>query len=137
MPPSTALSASQTPAPEFQLVNESSVGGYLNYLQGVVRSGIFVNAPDLNNNASNANNGFDITAAYTAELALVLDAAALVKRLNLLLCAGQLSSANQTLIVNALNATPLTATSTDSARRDRIAAGVLLVMASADYLIQK
>ena len=137
VPPSTALSASQTPAPEFQLVNESSVGGYLNYLQGVVRNGIFVNAPDLPNNASNANNGFDITAGYTAELALVLDAAALVKRLNLLLCAGQLSVANQTLIVNALNATALTATSTDSARRDRIAAGVLLVMASADYLIQK
>ena len=137
VPPSTALSASQTPAPEFQLVNESSVGGYLNYLQGVVRSGIFVNAPDVPNNASNGTNGYDITAAYTAELALVLDAAALVKRLNLLLCAGQLSAANQTLIVNALNATPLTATSTDSARRDRIAAGVLLVMASADYLIQK
>ena len=137
VPPSTALSASQTPAPEFQLVNESSVGGYLNYLQGVVRNGIFVNAPDLPNNASNANNGFDITAGYTAELALVLDAAALVKRLNLLLCAGQLSVANQTLIVNALNATALTVTSTDSARRDRIAAGVLLVMASADYLIQK
>ena len=137
VPPSTALSASQTPAPEFQLVNESSVGGYLNYLQGVVRSGIFVNAPDVPNNISNAANGYDITAAYTAELALVLDATALVKRLNLLLCAGQLSAANQTLIVNALNATPLTATSTDSARRDRIAAGVLLVMASSDYLIQK
>lgn len=72
-----------------------------------------------------------------ALLALVLDASALVKRLNLLLCAGQLSAANQTLIVNALNATALTASSTDSARRDRIAAGVLLVMASADYLIQK
>ena len=137
VPPSTALSASQTPAPEFQLVNESSVGGYLNYLQGVARSGIFVNAPDVPNNTSNASNGFDITAAYSAELALVLDAAALVKRLNLLLCAGQLSAANQALIVNALNATALTATSTDSVRRDRIAAAVLLVMASADYLIQK
>jgi hypothetical protein len=34
------------------------------------------------------------------------DASALVKRLNLLLCAGQLSTATQTLIVNALNATP-------------------------------
>ena len=137
VPPSSALSASQTPAPEFQLVNESSVGGYLNYLQGVVRSGIFVSAPDVSNNTSNATNGYDITAAYTAELALVLDATALVKRLSLLLCAGQLSAANQALIVNALNATALTAASTDSAKRDRVAAGVLLVMASADYLIQK
>ena len=137
VPPSTALSASQTPAPEFQLVNESSVGGYLNYMQGVARNGIYVNAPDLPNNTSSAANGYDITAAYTAELALALDATALVKRLNLLLCAGQLSAANQTLIINALNATVLTAASTDSARRDRVAAGVLLVMASSDYLIQK
>ena len=137
VPPSSALSAAQVPAPEFQLVNESSVGGYLNYLQGVIRNGIFVNAPDLPNTTSNAANGYDITAAYTAELALAADAAGLVSRLNLLLCAGQLSSANQTLIVNALNATPVTASSSDSARRDRVAAGVFLVMASADYLIQK
>ena len=137
VPPSTALSASQTPAPEFQLVNESSVGGYLNYMQGVIRSGVYVNAPDLPNSTSNGNNGYDITAAYTAELALVLDATALVNRVNLLLCAGQLSAASQSLIVTALNATPLTAASSDSARRDRVAAAVLLVMASAEYLIQK
>ncbi|MBC7548936.1 MAG: DUF1800 family protein, partial [Polaromonas sp.] len=138
VPPSTALSASATPAPEFQLVNESSVGGYLNYLQGAVRNGIFVNAPELPNNASNAaTNGFDLTTPYTAELLLVLDANALVKRLNLLLCAGQLSVANQALVVSALNATPLTAVSTDSAKRDRVAAAVLLVMAASDYLIQK
>ena len=137
VPPSTALSASQTPAPEFQLVNESSVGGYLNYLQGVIRNGIFVNAPELPNNASNANNGFDIAAPYTAELALAADAAALVKRLALLLCAGQLSAANQTLIVNALNATPVMASSLESVKRDRVGAAVLMVMASSDYLIQK
>ena len=137
VPPSTALSAAQIPAPEFQLVNESSVGGYLNYMQGVIRNGIFVNAPDLPNSASNAANGFDITAAYTAELALSADASALVRRLNLLLCAGQLAPATATLITTALNATPVTAASTDSARRDRVAAAVLMVMASADYLIQK
>jgi len=137
VPPSTALSAALTPAPEFQLVNESSVGGYLNYMQGVIRNGIYVNAPDLPQNASNATNGYDIAAAYTAELTLVLDPAALVRRLNLLLCAGQMSAANQTLIVNALNATPLTATSTDSAKLNRIASAVLLVMASSEYLIQK
>ena len=137
VPPSTALSASQTPAPEFQIVNESSVSGYLNYLQGVIRNGIFVGAPELPNNASNANNGFDITAPYVAELALAPDAAALVKRLALMLCAGQLSSANQKLIIDALNATPVMASSPDSAKRDRVGAAVLMVMASSDYLIQK
>ena len=137
VPPSTALSASATPAPEFQLVNESSVGGYLNYLQGILRNGIFVNAPDLPNSTSNTTNGLDIAAPYTAELALVLDANALVRRLNLLLCAGQLSAGNQALIVAALNATALTAASLDNAKRDRVAAAVLLVMAASDYLIQK
>ena len=137
VPPSTALSASASPAPEFQLVNESSVGGYLNYLQGILRNGIYVNAPDLPNNASNSNDGRDLTVSYTAELAVVLDAAALVRRLNLLLCAGQLLTSNQALIVAALNATALTAASSDNAKRDRVAAAVLLVMAASDYLIQK
>ncbi|MES2949368.1 MAG: DUF1800 domain-containing protein [Pseudomonadota bacterium] len=137
VPPSTALSATQTPAPEFQLVNESSVGGYLNYMQGVIRNGIFVNAPDLPQSASNATNGYDITAAYTTELALVLDTTALVKRLNLILCAGQMSAATQTLIVTALNAIVVTPASTDAVKLNRVAAGVFLVMASSEYLIQK
>ena len=137
VPPSTALAEAKQVAPEFQLVTESSVGGYLNYLQGVARNGIFVNAPDQPNSGSNASNGFDITARYAGELALVTDAAALVARLNLLLCAGQLGASTQKLIVDALNATPVNSNSTDAVRRNRVAAAVLLTMASADYLIQK
>jgi uncharacterized protein (DUF1800 family) len=137
VPPSTALAANRSVAPEFQLVNESSVGGYLNYMQGVIRNGVYVNAPDQPNSGSNASNGYDITAAYTAELALVTDAAALVRRLALLLCADQLSASTQTLIVNALNATPVTAASTDAVKSNRVAAAVLMVMASAEYLVQK
>jgi len=137
VPPSTALATSKAVAPEFQIVNESTVGGYLNYLQGVVRNGLYVNAPDQPNAGSNASNGYDLTAAYTGELALVADAAALVKRLSLLLCGDQLSASTQTLIVNALNATPVTAASTDAVKRNRVAAAVLMVMASAEYLVQK
>jgi uncharacterized protein (DUF1800 family) len=121
VPPSSALSAGVV-APEFQLVSESSVGGYLNYMMGVISNGI---------------SSGDISAAYTAELALVQDAAALVRRLNLLLCAGQLSPANQALIAGALNATPLSASSTVTAQRNRVYAAILLVMASAEYLVQK
>ena len=137
VPPSTALATTKAVAPEFQIVNESTVGGYLNYLQGVVRNGLYVNAPDQPNAGSNASNGYDITAAYTGELALVADATALVKRLSLLLCADQLAASTQTLIVNALNATPVTAASTDAVKRNRVAAAVLMVMASAEYLVQK
>jgi uncharacterized protein (DUF1800 family) len=121
VPPASTLSAGSV-APEFQLVNESSVGGYLNYMTSVISNGI---------------NSGDIKATYTAELAVVTDAAALVQRLNTLLCAGQLSGATQTLIVTALNATPVTAASTDTVKRNRICAAVLMVMASAEYLVQK
>jgi uncharacterized protein (DUF1800 family) len=121
VPPSTALSAG-TVAPEFQIVTESSVGGYLNFMTGVIVNGL---------------SSGDITAPYVAELALVTDAAALVQRVNLLMAAGQLSAATQTLIVNALNATPATAASTAAVKRNRVAAAVLMVMASAEYLIQK
>lgn len=137
VPPSTALASNNAVAPEFQIVNESSVGGYLNLMQGVIRNGVYVSAPDQPNSGSNASKGYDITASYTGELALVTDAPALVARLALLLCAGQLSDSTQTLIVGALNATPVTADSTDDARRNRVAAAVLMVMASAEYLVQK
>lgn len=121
VPPSSTLSVGSV-VPEFQLVNESSVSGYLNYMMGVISNGI---------------NSGDIKAAYTAELAMVTDATALVQRLNTLLCAGQLSSATQTLIVNALNAITVTPASSDAVKRNRICAAVLMVMSSAEYLIQK
>jgi uncharacterized protein (DUF1800 family) len=121
VPPGSSLSAGAV-APEFQLVTESSVGGYLNFMMTTISSGM---------------NSSDITTAYPEELALVTDADALVRRVNLLMSAGQLSGANHTLIVNALNATPIVATSSASARRNRVSAAILMVMASAEYLIQK
>jgi uncharacterized protein (DUF1800 family) len=121
VPPSTALATSRQVAPEFQIVTESSVGGYLNYMQERIR------------NAVNT----DMQPAYTQELAIVADAAALVRRVSLLLTAGQLGAPTLALITNAVAAVPVTATSTDSARRNRVAAAVLLVMASAEYLVQK
>ena len=137
VPPSTALAAARQVAPEFQLVNESSVGGYLNYMQGVIRSGIYANAPDVPQNASNTNNGYDIRTTYPNEMAIVTDADALVARINLLMCAGQLSATTVKLIADALKATPVTAASTEAVKLNRIAAAILLVMASAEYLIQK
>ena len=106
----------------------------------MVRNGIYVNDPDLPNNVSNSKNpkaGFDIKASYTSELALAADAKALVARLNLLLCAGQLPAALQARMVSALNATPLTVASPPDKRLDRVAAAVLLTMAAPQYLVQK
>ncbi len=79
--PRTASLSAGAVVPEFQIVNETSVGGYLNYMMNVIDGGI---------------NSGDIRAAYTAEIPLsilptVASPTALVNRLNLLLTAGQLS----------------------------------------------
>src|SRR5258705_13106776 len=83
-------------APEFQIVTETSVSGYLNFMQNVIRFGYYVNAPDLPQGGSSAANGFDITCSYANLLPLVADAAALVRKVALLLSAGQVSAATQT-----------------------------------------
>ena len=127
VPPNTALSAGKV-APEFQIVNESSVGGYLNFIMGVISNGV-----------PNSSSGSDLRAAYTAEIALansptIASPSALVDRLNLLLCAGQLSANTVTTITNAVGTM---ASSTDTNKRNRVCAAVLMVMACAEYLIQK
>ncbi|RZL93688.1 MAG: DUF1800 domain-containing protein [Variovorax sp.] len=123
VPPSTAIASARLVAPEFQLVNETSVGGYLNFLQNTVLPNGFDNK--------------DVIATYAAEKALVLDPAALVARLNLLLTGNQLSPATRDLIAGALATPAVTAASTDAVKLNRVLNAVLLVMAAPEYLIQK
>ena len=122
VPPSTAMAGKGMVAPEFQLVNETTVGAYLNFMQGCIQNGL---------------GNKDVVAAYTAEKALVLDIPALVDRLNLLLCAGQLSGATTDIIKNALATPALTAASSDASKANRLYSAVLLVMGCPEYLIQK
>ena len=122
VPPSTAIASNKLVAPEFQLVNESSVGSYLNFMQNVLPNGF---------------NSKDVVASHAAEKALVLDPAALVRRLNLLLTGNQLMPATVTLITTALGTPNLTAASSDGAKLNRICAAILMVMGSPEYLVQK
>jgi len=125
-PPSTAIAAAGLVAPEFQLLNETTVSSYANFMQTVLRYGFWVTGRQ-----------YDIVASYTVEMSLATDAAAMVKRLNLVLAAGQLSDATVAMIVAALNATPVTATSSAANQLNRVAAAVLMVMVSPEYLVQK
>ncbi|WP_382153606.1 DUF1800 family protein [Hydrogenophaga sp. ANAO-22] len=136
VPPGTALSASGATAPEFQLVNESTVGGYLNFMQGVIERGINCPEPGAPQ-AAWTNYAYDVQANYSRELALVADATALVNHVCLVLAAGQVSSASRATMVSALNATPVTTASSDTVKRRRIWAAILMVMACPEYLIQK
>jgi hypothetical protein len=130
VPPATSLGAGLV-APEFQLVNENSVGGYLNYMQIVIHNGLA---------------SADIQATYQTEMSLALSPSpanptALVDRLNLLLCAGQISAANVQLIAttvgNMRGTDAKTPANTPLNLRFRVCAAVLMVMACAEYLLQK
>jgi uncharacterized protein (DUF1800 family) len=134
VPPGTALAATKTPAPEFQLVNETTVGGYLNYMQDKIRTGFYTGNPAVPNFTNGEAYNITIAATYTKELAIVTDAAALVRRMNLILCAGQMSAATQATITSAVNSMP---TATANNKLDRVSAAVLLTMACPEYLIQK
>jgi uncharacterized protein (DUF1800 family) len=136
VPPGTALATAGATAPEFQLVNESTVGGYLNFMQSVIERGLNCPNPAVPYAAWN-NYAYDVQANYATELTLVADAAALVDHVCLVLAAGQVSSASRTTMVNALNATPVTTGSTQTVKLRRVWAAILMVMASAEYLIQK
>ena len=136
VPPGTALSPSGATAPEFQLVNESTVGGYLNFMQGVIERGINCPEPGVPQ-AAWTNYSYDVQANYSRELALVADARALVNHVCLVLAAGQVSDASRATMIAALEATPVTTASTDTVKRRRVWAAILMVMACPEYLIQK
>ncbi len=137
VPPNTPLAATKSTAPEFQLVNETSVAGYLNYMQDVIRYGQYVNEPRVPQAQYEGPYVNDVQATYVKELALVTNTTALVRRLNLILCSDQLSAVTQADIVAALNATPITGSSSADDKLNRVASAVLMVMASPEYLVQK
>jgi uncharacterized protein (DUF1800 family) len=117
VPPNSAVASAGLVAPEFQITNESSVVGYLNYMQGVVKNG-----------------AGDVKSAYAAYLPLADTAQALLDELNLVLAAGQLSAATLALIKGALDSM---AQGTDAARLNRIYTALVLVLAAPEFIIQK
>ena len=122
VPPGTALAAHGQTAPEFQLTNENSVAGYLNFMQGVIAWGYGAQASRI------------AVTSYPRELALVDDPDALVQRVNLLLAAGQLSTTTLTTIRTAIASIRIWG---DYERKVRVWATIALVMASPEYLVQK
>ena len=117
VPPNTALDDQELEAPEFQIANESSVVGCVNYLQRAVAGTIA-----------------DLTPDYTALLAIADDAAALLAELNLVLAANQLGAATVSALATAV---ATMGSGTDTTRRARINAALVLVLAAPEYIVQK
>jgi len=117
VPPNTALDASALDAPEFQIANESSVLGCVNYLQKAVAGSIA-----------------DLTPDYTSLSAIADDAHALLAEINLVLAANQLGAATVATLATAV---ATMASGSDTTRRARINAALVLVLAAPEYIVQK
>ena len=68
---------------------------------------------------------------------MVEDSSALVRLLNLLLCAGQLSPATSQLIADALRLDGIRSDSTDDFKQIHVARAIMFVMCCAEYLVQR
>lgn len=118
VPPGGAIAAAGLTAPELQIANETSVAGYLNFMQRAI----------------NGSSVGDVVADYGALLALVNDSRALLAELNLVLAAGQIPASTLATLAAALDTIQLR---NDAARRNRMLAALLMVLAAPEYIAQK
>ena len=129
-PPGSAIARANRVAPEMQIVSESSVAGYANFIQTTIEAGV----------GRAASGQRDVQADYSAQMALADSAEKLVAALDLLLTGQRLSSASRTRIVDAVAAISVAANDAaraETARRNRVRLATLLIMVSPDYLVQK
>ena len=120
VPPSTAIADAGKQAPEFQLLNETTTAGYINFMQWMTRWGYN-----------------DVKPTYNYLQTIAQDVPAVVSWLNLKLAAGQLSTDTLAVLQAVGAAFNITATSTFDQRLDMVATLAFLVMISPDYLVQK
>ena len=118
VPPNSAIASAGLVAPEFQINNESSVVGAVNYMQRAM-SGTGVG---------------DLAADYTALLAIADDSAALAAEINLVLGAGQLGVATLSTIATAVATLP---GGSDPNRLKRIYASLTLAVAAPEFVVLK
>ncbi|HVE54678.1 MAG TPA: DUF1800 domain-containing protein, partial [Ramlibacter sp.] len=112
------LAAAGLTAPELQIANETSVAGYLNYMQrAVAGSGIG-----------------DVRGDHAGLLALAPNARALLDEINLVLAAGQVPAAT---IASLQAAVETINPGTETGRRNRVQAALLMVLAAPEYIAQK
>jgi uncharacterized protein (DUF1800 family) len=117
VPPNSSIASASLVAPEFQITNESSVVGYVNFMQHVVSKGIG-----------------DVVADYTSLQTLADNAPALLTELNTVLAAGQIGATNLAMMSNAV---ATMATGTTATRSNRIYAALTLVLAAPEFIVQK
>src|SRR5262249_23539042 len=124
-PATTQLGSRNMLAPEFQVVDEVTVAGYVNTMNAVINTGI---------GTSN-----DVKSAYSNEIAIADTASTLIDRLDRFWTYGQMSSGLRSSLTTAINSVAITGTQAqmDAARLNRVKLAVLMVMSSPEYLSQR
>ncbi len=132
VPTNSTLSDNGITAPEFQIYNETTVAGYLNFMQRLIPYGIGAggNGYVLGSKAENSPD-------YSAERTYANDPAGLVARYNLLLAGGGLGTDTVSTITSAVGTIAVDAGNPVVGLNNRVWAAIYLVMASPDYLIQQ
>ena len=126
IPPNSRVGSAGLVAPEAQIIHETSLAGYLNFMRGVVTSGI----------GSSATGTRDIQANYSVELSLAAIPDALIDRVALLLTAGNLSATARATIRAAVTSVPIGTANPAGDQRNRVNLAVFLIMASPEYIFQ-
>jgi len=133
--PGTASGNAGLVAPELQIANETSAAGYVNFMRDAVAAGV---------GATNTGpNRRDLQGDYGPELALADQPAALVERVATKLTYGTAPASLNADIADAVGKIAIPAPTgsnqaqIDSAKRNRVNAAVLLVLASPEFGVQK
>ena len=126
IPPNSRVGTVGLVSPEAQITNETSIPGYLNYLRGVVTSGVGTSTGGVR----------DIQADYSAELTIAANPDALIDRVSLLLTGGNLSATSRATIRAAIASVNIGTTTAATDTRNRVNLAVFLVMASPEYIFQ-
>jgi hypothetical protein len=120
VPPNTGIATAGKQAPEFQLLNETTSAGYVNFMQWVTRGGYN-----------------DLKPTYAYLLTIAHDAAAVVAWLDLRLSANQLSAPTLATVRAVVDGFNVTAATADNSKLDMLATACFLILASPEYLVQK
>jgi len=142
VPPGTVTAAAGLVAPEMQLVNETSVSGWVNYMRDNLASGVGQFNGTVGGTVFNRR---DLQRDWSAEMALASSPVDLVNSVTDRLLYGTASVDLRSLIsgavakiaVPALNSARSNQAAIDAAKRARVNAAVLLTLASPEFLVQK
>jgi uncharacterized protein (DUF1800 family) len=121
VPPNTAIARASLVAPEFQISTDTSLPGYVNFMQRQL------------GNTPIGGLVFD----YAAELALAADPAALADLLNRKLLNGAMNASTRSEIVATVAALPGGTAGTAAQNLNRVRTAILMALAAPEFVVQK